>query len=216
MKLTLARLLLLLPIAATALEAQGLDCRRRLLTEEEHRTLADFVLKRTGLAVDRQSIRACRDGDVYLDTLYAPQPDGSERFARLDCWPLRKSLPDRWYCAGQPLRGFRADPDPRQLSVWVAIDTPTALPLARRLASLGFELLARDGTIESCAGGSADGRTLASLRAEITGGDGVVLLGREPTAFWLAGGDAVVHFELDSAGGTRAKCWREPDVLVTG
>ena len=209
-------LLAMLLIAATAHGAQGVDCSRRLLTAEEKRTLEVFVLKSTGLVVDPQSIRACRDRNVYLDTLRAPQSDGTERFARLACWPLRKPLPDRWYCAGQPLRGFRADPYPGELSVWIAIETPTALPLARRLVSMGFDLLARDGTIESCAGGSAGGRTLASLRAEITGGDGVVLLGREPPAFRMEGGEVVVDFELDSAGNAHAKCWWVPEILVTG
>ena len=122
---------------------------------------------------------------------------------------------DRWHCVGNPMTGFRADTYPGELGVWVAIDTPTALGLARRLVLLGFGVLARDDSIGYCGNAGGQVRTLASLRKEITGGSGVVSLGRDQNRFWFEGGDAIVYFERDSDIAS-PKCWAEQEVVVTG
>jgi hypothetical protein len=216
MRPRLTRLLLIPLLAILARDALGLECRRRLLTDDEQRTLEAFVLESTGLPADPHSIQACRDWSVVrIDTLRVPQPDGTERFGMLSCYPMRKSWPERWHCVGDPSNGFRADTYPGELGVWVSIATPTAPGLARRLVALGFDRLGRDGSIESCVNGADGARTAASLRAEITADAGYVLLVREPHRFSLVGGDVIVYFERDSEETGHVTCWMQEEVLVT-
>jgi hypothetical protein len=209
--------LLILLIATGARDALGFECHRRLLTGDEQRTLEAFVLESSGIAADPSSIRACRNWDVVLvETVRAPQPDGTERLARLNCWPMRKSSSERWHCVGPTLTGFRADTYPGELGVWVAIETPTALGIARRHVALGFELLGRDGAVAPCGNDRGERRTLGSLRAQMTRGAGFVLLGRSQEQFWLEGDDVIVYFERDAPDFAHVKCWEQPEILVTG
>src|SRR5690348_66716 len=113
MRLRLMNVLLIALLAGFGRDAMGWECRRRLLTDDEQRTLGEFVLKSTGLTADPNSIQACRNWDVVrVDTLRAPQSDGTERFAMLSCWPMRKEWHERWHCVGDPINGFRADTYP--------------------------------------------------------------------------------------------------------
>jgi len=216
MRLRPTSVLLIVLLVGSWHDALGFECRRRLLTGDEQSTLEAFVFKSVGLTADPHSIRACRNWDVVLvDTLRSPQPDGTERLARLSCWPMRKSWPDRWHCVGDPINGFRADTYPGQSGVWVGIETPTAPQLARHLVALGFGLLAHEGTLESCTGGAGNARALADVRTEITGSAEFILLGRQQDRFWFEGGDIIVYFERDSEDAARIKCWHKQEIVVT-
>lgn len=210
---------LILWVATQARDVVAFECRRRLLTPDEQRGLAAYVLESRGIALDSTSIVACRNWDtVIARTVRAPQADGSERYASLSCWLRRRSAPDSWQCTGEPIAGFRIDTHAGELGVWVGIETPTALGLARRLAERGIELLGRDGALPYCGGGPrSETRTLASLRRELTGGDGIIMLVRELGRFSLSGGDqVVVRFALDPADNVTVNCWYLQEIIVTG
>ena len=85
-------------------------------------------------------------------------------------------------------------------------------------ASGNKELWSRTGWMPHGAVAGASGgrrtRTLASLAHEITGGDEIVMLGRQMERFWLSGGEGVtIEFAADDV---RVDCWRVEEIIVTG
>jgi hypothetical protein len=212
-----ARALLVLMAFLTVRDSQAFECRRRLLSEDEQRTLQKVVLETTGIAANPNSIRACRNWDVVeLETVRVPQPDGTERTSFLQCTPTRKSRPERWHCIGHPQRGFRADTFPGELGVWIVMNGPMKLADARRDASLGFSLLGGDGEVPPCEGQAGKPRSFRSLRAEIAGGDGMVILSRAADRFSLQVNYVIVTFAREAQGQARATCWSMEEIVVTG
>src|SRR5687768_16553346 len=147
------RALLTLMALMAARDSLAFECRRRLLSDNEQRTLETYVLKLTGIAVNPNSIRACRNWWVVeASTVRAPQPDGTERMSFLQCSRMSRRWPDPWHCVEHPQRGFRADTFPGELGVWIAMVGPMKLADARRDVSLGFALLGGDGEVPPCEG----------------------------------------------------------------
>jgi hypothetical protein len=210
------RALLILMGLMAARDSLAFECRRRLLSDEEQRTLEPYVFKLTGIAVNANSIRACRNWSVVeAETVRAPQPDGTERMSWLQCTPMRKSWPEPWHCVEHPQRGFRADTFPGELGVWIAMNGPMKLADAHQDVSEGFELLGRDGEVPPCAWQVGKPRTFSSLRAEIKGGDGVVILSRAPDQFSLQVGYVIVSFARVARVQVRAECWSMEEIVVT-
>jgi hypothetical protein len=216
MRRIVVRALLVLIASIAARDSLAFECRRRLLSDEEQRTLEAYVLQATGIAADRTSIRACRNWWVVeLETVRAPQRDGTERRSFLQCNRMRKPWPEPWHCVEHPQQGFRTDTFPGELGVWIAMEGPMKLDDARRDVATGFELLAHDGEVPSCEGEPGKPRTFRSLRAEIIGGDGVVILSRAPDSFSLQVGYVIVSFARVAQGQARAECWSMEEIVVT-
>jgi hypothetical protein len=210
------RALLLLMALMAARDGLAFECRRRLLSVEEQRTLETVVLRSTGLAANPNSVRACRNWDVVeLETVRAPQPDGTERKSFLQCSPMRKTWPEPWHCVEHPQRGFRADTFPGALGVWIVMDGPMKLADARRDVSLGFALLGAEGEFPPCEGQAGKPRSFTSLRTEISGGDGQVTLSRAPEQFSLQVNYVIFTFARAAQGEARATCWAMEDIVVT-
>jgi hypothetical protein len=210
------RALLIFVALMAARDSLAFECRRRLLSEDEQRTLETYVLKMTGIAANPNSIRACRNWDVVeLQTVRAPQPEGTERMSWLQCSRMSRRRPEPWHCVEHPQRGFRADTFPGELGVWIAMNGPMTLADARHDVAVGFELLGRDGEVPPCAWLKEKPRTFKSLREQINGGDGVVILSREPGQFSLYMGDVIVSFAHDARARARVECWSFEEIVVT-
>lgn len=216
MERSLAQVVLVLLALFATRDGFAWECKHRLLSDEERWTLVDVVQKTSGLAANQNSIRACRNWSVVeVETVRERQADGTERRSWLQCSAAIKTYPDRWICVDHPARGFRADTYPGELGVWVTIDDLSSLTDARADVSLAFALLERGGDIQPCKDVSGKSRTVAGLRAEMTGGDGNIVFWRSAGEFSIQGGYVVVDFERVDPTRARIECWRFPEILVT-